>query len=132
MFHVPNKYRDTITPHLKSNDSYGNNGFFIIPHYKVIDYQFRVQASDGMGWEHVSISVGRIGEKQTRTPTWQEMCWIKNMFWTEHDCVIQYHPAASEYINMHPFVLHLWRPTHQEIPIPQKEMIGMNITDYRK
>lgn len=28
MFHVPNKYRDRITPTLKSNDTIGHNGFF--------------------------------------------------------------------------------------------------------
>lgn len=121
MFAVPNKYRD---PNFLNNE-FGNNGLFIIPHYRINNYQFRIQASDGCGWEHVSVSVGELKKVQHRCPTWEEMCWIKNQFWSEDDCVIQYHPAKSEYVNMHPFVLHLWRPTDQNLPIPIKEMVGI-------
>ncbi len=123
-FKVPNQFRDRVTPQLKSTDDYGNNGFFIIPHNKVYNYEFRVQASDLMGWEHISVSVGETRKKQHRCPTWGEMCYIKNLFWSEEDCIIQFHPAKSEYVNLHPFVLHLWRPTNQIIPTPLKEMIG--------
>lgn len=127
MFHVPNKFRlhPTQNSFLGSTDDIGNSGFFIIPHYRIKEYIINVQASCGMGWEHASVSVSRIGEKQTRCPTWGEMCWVKNLFWDETDCVIQYHPAKSEYVNMHPFVLHLWRPTDQVIPIPDKRMVGI-------
>lgn len=124
MFKVPNKYRERKTPYLKSDDSYGNNGCFFIPHYRISNYQFMILASDGKGWEHVSVSVGEVGVSQRRCPTWEEMCWVKNLFWDEEDCVIQYHPAKSEYVNRHPYCLHLWRPTEVEIPIPLKEMVG--------
>jgi hypothetical protein len=110
---------------MPSDDSYGNNGFFFIPHHRISDYEYRIQASDGMKWEHVSISIGPGKRKiATRCPTWEEMCYIKNIFWDKDDCVIQFHPSESEYINMHPFVLHLWKPIDQVIPIPQKIMIG--------
>lgn len=124
MFHVPNTYREKKNPILKSSEADGNNGFFIIPHYRINGYQLLIQASDGMGWEHVSVSVGPIGKKQTRCPTWEEMCWVKNKFWDDTDCIVQFHPAKSEYVNLHQFCLHLWRPTDQVIPIPQKIMIG--------
>lgn len=124
MFHTPNKYRETKHPLLKSDDSYGNNGFFIIPYEKPNKQQFRVQASDAMGWEHVSVSVALPGKHALRCPSWDEMCYIKRLFWDDEDCVIQYHPSKSEYVNRHPFVLHLWRPVDQVIPIPQKIMIG--------
>lgn len=127
MFKVPNQYRVRNHPKLKSDDSFGCNGFFIIPHNKVNEYVFRIQASDGMGWEHVSVSVAHFKKNASRCPTWGEMCYIKSIFWDEEDCVIQYHPAKSEYVNMHPFVLHLWRPTESIIPIPDKEMVGINI-----
>lgn len=123
MFHVHNKFRVVRGP-MASDDSYGNNGFFVLPHYRINDYQFYAQVSDGEGWEHVSVSVGRKGEKQRRCPTWEEMCWIKNWFWDEEDCVIQFHPAKSEYVNLHPYVLHLWVPINQTIPIPNKIMVG--------
>ena len=34
----------------------------------------------------------------------------KALFWDEDDCVIQYHPPRSEYVNNHQNCLHLWRP----------------------
>ena len=102
----------------------GNNGFFVIPHHRINNYEYRVMASDGMGWEHCSISIGELGKSQKRCPTWEEMCHIKNLFWDEDDCCIQIHPKKSEYVNLHPFVLHIWKPTNQEIPQPIKEMVG--------
>src|ERR1700722_9587657 len=61
-------------------------------------------ASDGAGWDHVSVSLGR------RCPTWDEMCWVKRLWFDDHETVIQYHPAAANYVNNHSFCLHLWRP----------------------
>lgn len=72
-------------------------------------------------WEHVSVSIG--GRQATRCPTWEEMCIIKKWFWDEEDCVVQFHPPASEYVNNHPYVLHLWRPTDTNIATPPKEFV---------
>lgn len=55
------------------------------------------------GWDHVSVSTKR------RTPTWEEMCFIKSLFFEPEETVVQFHPAESEYVNVHPFCLHLWR-----------------------
>jgi hypothetical protein len=127
MFHVEEKYRLTKHPFLASDKSYGNNGFFVVPHYKIIDYFFGVQASDGMGWEHASVSIV-TSKKHTpvkRCPTWEEMCFVKNLFWDESDRVIQYHPSKENYVNMHPFVLHLWRPVNIELPLPNPLFVGL-------
>jgi hypothetical protein len=130
MFHVPNKYRNHTDSHYGSDDSIGNSGLFIIPYQKKNMLEYRVLASDGMGWEHVSVSLSLIGRRWSydvlRCPTWPEMCYIKSLFWDEEDCVIQYHPSKSEYVNRHPYVLHLWRPTdpNMQIPIPDKIMVG--------
>lgn len=66
--------------------------------------RLRVQASDGGGWDHVSVSLS------TRTPTWEEMCYIKSLFFTDDEVVMQLHPAKENYVNNHQFCLHLWRP----------------------
>lgn len=124
MFHVPNQCRIRNHQLLPSDDSFGNNGLFKVEHYKIYNYYFFIQASDGMGWEHVSVSLFTKKHAVQRCPTWEEMCWIKDMFWDEDDCVIQYHPAKSEYVNLHPFVLHLWKPIGQFLPIPPKIMVG--------
>lgn len=76
-------------------------------------------ASWGMGWDHVSVSVdGRI-------PTWDEMCWVKKLFWNKEETVIQYHPSEKDYINNHPFCLHLWKPQKQTIPQPPSILVGI-------
>ncbi len=125
MFKVPNQFRERRHPLLKSDDSAGNNGFFVIPHNKIKNYVFTVNASCGMGWEHVSVSVraNKMTSDATRCPTWEEMCTIKDLFWDYEDCVVQYHPPKSEYVNMHPYVLHLWRPTNQNIPSPPTKLV---------
>lgn len=66
--------------------------------------KLRVMASDGGGWDHVSVSLA------TRTPTWEEMCFIKDLFFEPHEVAMQLHPAKHEYVNNHQFCLHLWRP----------------------
>lgn len=114
MFHVPNKYR-LRTGVMGSDDSFGNNGLFIIPH---TTYELQVIASDGEGWEHVSVSL------RNRAPNWEQMSYIKSLFWDDEDCVVQYHPPKSEYVNNHNFCLHLWRPIDKEIPMPPSILVG--------
>lgn len=110
---------------LTSDASYGNNGFFVFPHYKIVNYEIRCQISDGEGWEHVSVSIAKARDVPTRCPTWTEMCWVKDQFWHKEECVIQYHPAESEYVNNHTFCLHLWKPTNYIIPVPPKIFVGI-------
>ena len=78
----------------------------------------RVIVSWGGDWEHVSVSHGN------RCPTWTEMCKVKKIFWDPEEVVIQYHPAKSVRINIHPYCLHLWRPVHASLPVPPPEFIG--------
>lgn len=85
--------------------------------------KFFVIASTGMGWEHVSVSLVRVNRLK-RCPNWEEMCFVKELFWEPEDVVVQYHPAQSEYVKCHEFVLHLWRPTGQELPRPIPAMVG--------
>jgi hypothetical protein len=79
----------------------------------------RCCASDGYKWEHVSVST------HDRIPTWEEMCFIKDLFWDAEDTVIQFHPPKSEYVNQHPYTLHLWRPIGAEIPRPDSILVGI-------
>ena len=74
--------------------------------------------SDGLGWEHVSVST------RGRCPNWDEMCFVKKLFWAPDDVVIQFHPAESNYVNNHPYCLHLWRPQAIELPQPPPLLVG--------
>jgi hypothetical protein len=70
------------------------------------------------GWEHVSVSA------MDRCPTWPEMCVIKELFWSRDECVVQFHPPDRDYINAHPFCLHLWKPINIALPMPPKDLIA--------
>lgn len=123
-FHVPERFRATAGP--SATDAYhGNNGTFHIPlrdpaTNKV--HMTRVTASDHEGWEHVTVSF------QTKTPGWEVMVTIKELFWGPEDCVMQFHPPQKEFAKWHPFYLHLWRPIGQEMPRPPHKLIGQLAT----
>lgn len=122
MFQVPEKYR-AIIGQVGSNDC-GNNGLFIIPS-RTRNYDLYTIVSDGEGWEHVSIHAWDKKKKKEYTPLWDEMCQMKDLFWDEDDVVIQYHPRKEDYVNNHPNVLHLWRPTEVKIPTPPTILVGI-------
>ncbi len=103
---------------LASDERYAINGAFAfgVPGDRTI---FCI-ASDGRGWEHVSVSLNK-----KRTPTWEEMCFVKELFWDDDECVVQFHPPKSAYVNNHPYVLHLWRPVNYDFRLPPQNMIGI-------
>lgn len=121
MFHVPEKYRIKPPTMLGTTEANGNNGAFLID---INDSEKAfVVATNGMDWEHVSVHM--IVDNKSEIPTWDEMCLIKNIFWDESDCVVQYHPPKSEYVNNHPHVLHLWRPIVATLPSPPSYLVGI-------
>lgn len=83
--------------------------------------ELKIIASDGAetGWDHVSVSV------RNRPPNWQEMSFVKDLFWTEDECAMQLHPPRSEYVNNHPHCLHMWRPLRSSIPMPPSILVGV-------
>lgn len=112
-FHAPKQY---MKPHPLMGMGEGNNGFFMLRRKGV---SMAIVASDGGGWEHVSVST------EHRCPTWDEMCFVKDLFWDDEDCVIQYHPPKSEYVNNCGHCLHMWRPIGQDIPRPDSMLVGI-------
>lgn len=79
----------------------------------------KVIASNGLGWDHVSVSL------PNRCPNWPEMCTVKELFWDSEEAVMQLHPPRSEWVNNHSYCLHLWRPQKEEIPLPAGELVGL-------
>ncbi len=112
------KYR-VLRGKMGSDSSYGNNGAFII-HCLATRRKLSVIASDGDEWDHVSVS---ISNRPNDIPTWDEMAFIKRLFWAPDECVVQYHPPEKDYVNCHPGTLHLWRPQYEGFPMPPLEMI---------
>jgi hypothetical protein len=114
MFHAPNEFRIRTGP-FGSTDDYGPNGAFKL---KRCGRTYYMVASTGLGWEHVSVS------SETRIPNWEFMCFVKDLFWDPEDCVIQYHPPKSLYVNNHKNCLHLWRKIDFDFPIPSTHLVG--------
>jgi hypothetical protein len=138
MFHVPELHRIQHGV-LASSVIYGNNGAFLLP--SMVDgWLLLCIAADGSrvtvdcpdadaatqaayaDWEHVSVSASN--RKRSRTPCWDEMVQIKKLFWDAEDVVMQLHPRASQYVNQHGNVLHLWRSKTREIPEPPAILVG--------
>lgn len=122
---VPEQYRNRKHPELKTTFETGNNGLFEVPHQKISGYIYYCIASQGMGWDHVSVSLYSPNRDVKRCPTWEEMCYVKDLFWDAEEAVMQIHPRKSDYISNHPFCLHLWRPIGQEIPLPNSIFVGL-------
>lgn len=93
------------------------NGVFHVP---VIDedYRLKVIVSNGMGWDHVSVSL------PNRCPTWPHMAMIKALFFEDEETVVQFHPPKSEYVNHHPYCLHMWRSLNEVQPRPPMILVG--------
>ncbi len=121
MFKVPEKYRLKTGP-LWSDHKDGCNGVFIF-NYKTLHKVSKINCivSDGEGWEHVSVT---ISKKPQRNPTWDEMKFVKSIFWDSEDTVFQFHPPEADYVNFHEHCLHLWKPIGIKIPLPPTKMIG--------
>ena len=117
-FHAPNEYR-VRSGALGSDESYGNQGMFRVPS-RHRDEVLTVIASDLLGWEHVSVSMGPTSKK---CPSWEEMCQVKDLFWDEDVCVVQFHPARREYVNRHQGCLHMWREIGAVVKMPPLFMV---------
>jgi hypothetical protein len=132
-FHVPEAARVRDHPIFRSTPADGNNGAFELESVEP-GWMLAVIASEGDapdwpeadGWEHVSVHAYRprgFDGAQLRTPTWREMCFVKNLFWDPDDVAMQLHPRRSEYVNEHPHVLHIWRSRTCPIPTPPRDLV---------
>ena len=123
----PEQYRISRSPRANVATNPGDRfGCFIIPASAALRRTLSISiiATDGddpwsglPAWEHVSVSLA------SRTPSWEEMCMVKALFWDPEDAVMELHPPRSTWINNHPYCLHLWRPRAQAIPLPPLMMV---------
>lgn len=69
------------------------------------------------GWEHLSVATAN------RTPSWDEMCMFKDIFFKEDEACVQYHPKKEDYVNLHPHCLHIWKPKFAKLPLPNPRLV---------
>jgi hypothetical protein len=118
MRHKPTEFAEqnrVRSGRLRSTPAFGNNGAF---EFEFRNRLLKVIISDGHRWDHVSVST------PNRCPNWEEMSWIKDIFFEPEETVIQIHPPQSDYINNQPCTLHMWRPQDAVVPTPPSWMIG--------
>lgn len=77
--------------------------------------------SDELDWKHVSVSFG----PNKSVPSWEVMCWVKEIFFEPEETAMQLHPPRSQWISNHPGCLHLWAPLKEKIPLPPSIMVGI-------
>jgi hypothetical protein len=93
----------------------GFNGIYVDP---VERKNYFFVFSWGQGWEHLSVS------QRNKTPSWDIMCRIKNVFWGEDEVCVEYHPKKEDYVNLHPHSLHIWKEVGKEFPTPPSILVG--------
>lgn len=94
----------------------GFRGYITLPHWTGT-----VVCSICAGWEHVSVAP----LSRNITPSWNEMCLIKDIFFKEDEAVVQIHPPKAEYVNNVENCLHLWRCTYKEMVLPPSVLVGI-------
>lgn len=108
------KYRVNLPDYEQVADD-SIQGAFVIPYANA---ELRIVSSNGAGWDHVSVSVAG------RCPTWDEMHWIRKLFFEPNETVIQIDPPEHDYVSFHRHTLHMWRNQRQVIDLPPKWMIA--------
>lgn len=100
---------------VKAQTMDGGAGVIALP-----TWQGSVIWSTGGGWDHVSVAPF----KHRITPSWYDMCMIKDIFFSDEEAVIQIHPPKSQYVNNMPNCLHLWRYQGEQ-PLPPSVLTGI-------
>ena len=73
--------------------------------------------ADDKHWVHLSIS------HRDRLPTWSELVSAKELFLGKEALAIQVFPPRSQWVNDHPYCLHLYQCL-DETPVPDFRKLG--------
>jgi len=76
---------------------------------------------DGRVWLHISVS-GNARPGKFYLPSWEELARVKNDFIGKDRHAYQVLPPEAEYVNIHPYVLHLWSTYDGERVLPDFTM----------
>lgn len=122
-----NEIKQTLGMLIKGEGIDGFGGTVFPTYYKKgrvkvdnrVDQALHFRFSWGLGFEHLSVST------PVKTPTWEQMCKMKDIFWNDDEVCMQLHPKKEEYVNNMPYCLHIWKPIDKEIPTPPSIMVGV-------
>lgn len=95
------------------------NGLTVRHFMRVIASSGKDQSDPAFRWDHVSVSLS------DRCPTWDEMDFVKRLFFKPDEVCFELHVEAKDHISNHPYCLHIWRPLDAKIPLPPSIMVGL-------
>ncbi len=111
---------DLLEKYIINNERLKINNNFLVPLNNNKE-AFVVASENFMGWNHVSAHVTEsTGEALKRTPSNEEMQFLRNLFFRENDVVLEFHPAKKDYVNNHSYVLHMWESTDDKFVYPKQ------------
>lgn len=84
---------------------------------------YLVKFTSGFGWEHLSAST------RNKIPEWDIMCKLKEIFWRDDECCVEYHPKKEDYVNNHETCLHIWKQIGKEYEMPPSILVGFKNMD---
>ena len=99
----------------------GEDGFHALWTDPITQYRYSIIMSWGGGWEHFSINP----ISKNKTPEWDFMCKMKEMFFKDDEACVEYHPRKQDYVNNMPHCLHIWRPIKEKLPCPPDIFVGI-------
>lgn len=108
---------------VKSDKGEETVGYYV-KHERIRDYVYQCFVDESKDIEHVSVTLLAIEKKRfrevSRTATWQEMCFIKDLFFNEDEEVIQIHRSRIKGEAITTRTLHLWKyvPVVEEVSNP--------------
>jgi len=116
-----------------TNSSDGCKGNF---KFKLNDAIVQVSFDDEAigGWEHAvavafdkpqSSIISRLTAKDPvpRTPTNEEIMYVKRLFWEDEESVCEIIPAKGNETPWHHIARHLWKRTYSDFPMPVKQSV---------
>ncbi|HND47679.1 MAG TPA: hypothetical protein PLL95_03915 [Anaerolineales bacterium] len=86
---------------------------FLIPSPTGTDRKLMIIASDGLGWEHVSVHATKKNSP-ILTPYWDEMNYIKELFWFDISIHNRHNRIATNILDGAGFQLAAWIALHEE------------------
>lgn len=114
--HPPNSWRTLQSIEMpKGNVAACAWGHSLIPGLKVLRSISRMENNAG-SWIHVSVSL------PTRLPSWIEIKKVHADFIGDN-IAIQVMPKHKDYVNVHPYCLHLWSPLSGTTALPNLQDI---------
>ncbi len=103
----------TLQANVQQIDLYANAGWYWVRlDGALFSVCIEAECHDGALWAHLSVG----GKKPAREPSFREMRWCKDFFLGDRKA-IQVLPPRSEYVNVHPHVLHLFSALEKD-PLP--------------